>query len=242
MSHEHLDGTKWSCKYKEGYGVNQTSYGCFGWDKMTLQISGNFGHGSNVLWTFWTRPNVLQGIWGKDVLCLCVHTYGRGVHEERRKVYFITLWHHLSHFYKIYLHVSEPWRKDPLFLSMCFPRTIGTSSTRAGYVSNGLVGNSTHIQTQGQWYICHATWPCSWSWKLLLSKEMFRWLRQEGGLLVLAADNRWIFLGGERFYTIWERLFIRSARPWPWLLRLMNWTVFHFSWAWWSLLMGGCCH
>lgn len=118
MSHEHLDGTKWSCKYQEGYGVNQTSYGCFGWDKMTLQMSGNFGHGPNVLWTFWTRPNVLQGTWGKDVLCLCVHTYGRGVHEERRKVYFITLWHHLSHFYKIYLHVSEPWRKDPLFLSV----------------------------------------------------------------------------------------------------------------------------
>ena len=73
-------------------------------------------------------------------------------------------------------------------------------------------------------------------------KGNVRWLSQEGGLLVLAADNRWIFLGGERFYTVWERLFIQSAQPWPWLFRLMNWTIFHFSWAWWPLLMGWCCH
>ena len=204
MSYEHLDGTKWSCKYQEGYGVNQTSYGHFEWDKMILQISENFGHGPNVLWTFWTRPNVLRGTWGWDVLCLCVHTYGKGVHEERRKVYFIALWHYLSHFNKIYLHVSEPWGKDPLFLPMCFPRTIGTSSTRAWYVFNGLVENSTHIQTQGQWYICHAIWPCSWSWKLLLSNEMFRWLSQEGGLLVLAETT------GE--YFLEERGFIQSER------------------------------
>ena len=58
----------------------------------------------------------------------------------------------------------------------------------------------------------------------------------------MAADNRWIFLGGERFYTVWERLFVQSAQPWPWLFRLINWTIFHFSWAWWPLLMGWYCH
>jgi hypothetical protein len=53
-------------------------------------------------------------------MCLCVHI---GVVVKRRKVYFMAL-----------TLFSQLWKNDPLFLPMCFPRTIDISSTMAGHV------------------------------------------------------------------------------------------------------------
>ena len=48
-----LDKTEWSCKYQGPFSVDQMSYGHFG---------------PKMLRTFWTGPNVLQGICNLHIL------------------------------------------------------------------------------------------------------------------------------------------------------------------------------
>ena len=53
-------------KYQGPTCMNQISYEHFGQDRIALKILTPFGmnqmsYGLNILWMFWTGPNVLQG-------------------------------------------------------------------------------------------------------------------------------------------------------------------------------------